>query len=74
MLSGQAFEAGPAVDWLSGQMAACRREGFPWLRVAVDTSWALRPVRGQAGPAPVRGSVRLDLVGLSRPGRLDRRP
>ena len=46
LLSGQAFRAGPAVDWLNGQVTACRREGFPGLRVAVDMSWALRPVTG----------------------------
>jgi anti-anti-sigma regulatory factor len=46
LLSGQAFSAGPAVGWLSGQVAASRREGFPGLRVAVDMSWALRPVTG----------------------------
>jgi anti-anti-sigma regulatory factor len=46
LLSGQAFEAGPAVGWLSGQMTASRREGFPGMRVAVDMSWALRPVTG----------------------------
>jgi len=46
LLSGQAFEAGPAVGWLSEQMTASRREGFPGLRVAVDMSWALRPVTG----------------------------
>ena len=46
LLSGQAFSAGPAVGWLTGQMAASRREGFPGLRVAVDMSWALRPVPG----------------------------
>jgi anti-anti-sigma regulatory factor len=46
LLSGQAFGAGLAVGWLSGQIAACRREGFPGLRVAVDMSWALRPVTG----------------------------
>ena len=46
LLSGQAFSASRAMGWLSGQMAACRREGFPGLRVAVDMSWALRPVTG----------------------------
>jgi anti-anti-sigma regulatory factor len=46
LLSGQAFSAGRAMAWLGGQMAACRREGFPGLRVAVDMSWALRPVTG----------------------------
>ena len=34
------------MGWLSGQVAACRREGFPGLRIAVDMSWALRPVAG----------------------------
>jgi anti-anti-sigma regulatory factor len=46
LLSGQAFTADHAMGWLSGEMAACRREGFPGLRVAVDMSWALRPVTG----------------------------
>ena len=46
LLSGQAFSAGQAMAWLDGQMAACQREGFPGLRVAVDMSWALRPVTG----------------------------
>ncbi len=46
LLSGQAFSAGDAMGWLTGQMAACREEGFPGLRVAVDMSWALRPVTG----------------------------
>jgi anti-anti-sigma regulatory factor len=46
LLSGQTFSAGPAVSWLTGQIAASRREGFPGLRVAVDMSWALRPVTG----------------------------
>jgi anti-anti-sigma regulatory factor len=34
------------MDWLTSQMADCQREGFPGLRVAVDMSWALRPVTG----------------------------
>ncbi len=46
LLSGQAFSASQAIGWLNGQMAACRHEGFPGLRVAVDMSWALRPVTG----------------------------
>jgi anti-anti-sigma regulatory factor len=46
LLSGQQFDAGRAMDWLTAQMAACRQEGFPGLRVAVDMSWALRPVTG----------------------------
>jgi len=46
LLSGQEFDAGRAMDWLTSQMAACQQEGFPGLRVAVDMSWALRPVTG----------------------------
>jgi anti-anti-sigma regulatory factor len=46
LLSGQSFAAGRAVSWLNEQMTACRDEGFPGLRLAVDMSWALRPVAG----------------------------
>ncbi len=46
LLSGQAFSASKAMKWLRGQMAAFRQDGFPGLRVAVDMSWALRPVPG----------------------------
>jgi anti-anti-sigma regulatory factor len=46
LLTGQAFAADKALDWLAGQMAGCRREGFTGLRVAVDMGWALRPVTG----------------------------
>jgi anti-anti-sigma regulatory factor len=46
LLSGQAFRADTAVSWLSGQLESARDEGFPGLRVAVDMSWALRPVTG----------------------------
>ena len=46
LLSGQAFSASQALGWLGGQMAACRDEGFPGLRLAMDMSWALRPVTG----------------------------
>jgi anti-anti-sigma regulatory factor len=46
LLTGQAFRARDAVGWLAGQLEAYRREGFPGLRVAVDMSWALRPVTG----------------------------
>jgi anti-anti-sigma regulatory factor len=46
LLSGQAFSARAAIAWLDGQMTACQQEGFPGLRVAVDMSWALRPVTG----------------------------
>src|SRR4029077_13039514 len=46
LLSRRGVEARRAMDWLTTQMAACQREGFPGLRVAVDMSWALRPVTG----------------------------
>src|ERR1700744_1334335 len=46
LLSGQAFSSAQALAWLGGQTAASRESGFPGLRVAVDMSWALRPVTG----------------------------
>ena len=46
LVSGQAFSAEAAIGWLAGQLASCARQGFPGLRVAVDMSWALRPVTG----------------------------
>jgi anti-anti-sigma regulatory factor len=46
LLSGQAFAADHAMQWLTGQMTASRSEGFAGLRVAMDMSWALRPVTG----------------------------
>jgi anti-anti-sigma regulatory factor len=46
LLSEQTFTADHAMAWLTGQMAACRGAGFRGLRVAVDMSWALRPVTG----------------------------
>jgi anti-anti-sigma regulatory factor len=46
LLTGQGFAADQAMEWLSGQMTACRQEGFPGLRVALDMSWALRPITG----------------------------
>lgn len=46
LLSGQAFAAGHAMSWLGSQMTLCRDGGFPGLRLAVDMSWALRPITG----------------------------
>ena len=46
LLTGQSFEAGQAIEWLTTQLATCRDEGFAGLRVAVDMGWALRPVTG----------------------------
>jgi anti-anti-sigma regulatory factor len=46
LLTGQAFRASSAVGWLAGELESCRQQGFPGLRVALDMSWALRPVAG----------------------------
>jgi len=46
LVTGQVFSAEVAIGWLAGQVASCRELGFPGLRVAVDMSWALRPVAG----------------------------
>ncbi len=46
LLTGQVFSADAAMGWLTGQVKSARQEGFPGLRVAVDMSWALRPVAG----------------------------
>jgi anti-anti-sigma regulatory factor len=46
LLSGQAFRADAAVGWLAGELASSGKQGFPGLRVALDMSWALRPVAG----------------------------
>ncbi|MGN6796290.1 MAG: MEDS domain-containing protein [Streptosporangiaceae bacterium] len=46
ILSGQTFAAGHAVSWLNEQVTACREQGFPGIRVALDMSWALRPIAG----------------------------
>ena len=43
LLDGQAFSAGQAMSWLTREMEACGAAG---LRLAVDMSWALRPVTG----------------------------
>ena len=46
LLSGQVFSADAAIGWLTRQLASSKELGFPGLRVAVDMSWALRPVTG----------------------------
>lgn len=63
VLSGHAFAAGRAMDWLAGQMAACRRQGFPGLRIAVDMGWALRPVPGLEQLPQFEKSVAATLAG-----------
>jgi anti-anti-sigma regulatory factor len=65
LLSGQAFTADHAMKWLTGQMNACRGEGFPGLRVAVDMSWALRPVTGIEQLPQFEESVAAALVGTT---------
>jgi anti-anti-sigma regulatory factor len=65
LLSGQAFSASQAMGWLSAQMAACRHEGFPGLRVAVDMSWALRPVTGVEQLPDFEESVAAALAGTT---------
>jgi hypothetical protein len=46
MLTGQVFSAGRAISWLTREMDSSRDQGFPGLRLALDMSWALRPVSG----------------------------
>src|SRR3984885_15021354 len=46
LLSGQVFSADAAIGWLTRQLASSEELGFPGLRIAVDMSWALRPVTG----------------------------
>jgi hypothetical protein len=46
LFSGQSFHADAAVGWLVRQVASARQSGYAGLRVAVDMSWALRPVTG----------------------------
>jgi len=43
LLAGQVFSAGQAMTWLAREMEGCGQAG---LRLAVDMSWALRPVSG----------------------------
>ena len=54
---GPAFAAGPALSWLTSQPALCRDEGFAGLRLAVDMSWALRPIAGVEQPARFRAAA-----------------
>jgi anti-anti-sigma regulatory factor len=43
LLEGQAFSTDQALTWLAREVAACKDQG---LRLALDMSWALRPVAG----------------------------
>ncbi len=57
LLRGEAFTAGHAANWLHEQMAACRDDGYPGLRLAVDMSWALRPITGVEQLPDFEGAV-----------------
>ncbi|MCK2213773.1 MEDS domain-containing protein [Actinomadura sp. ATCC 31491] len=46
LLNGQAFAVGHAMAWLRDQMEVTSQAGYPGLRVALDMSWALRPITG----------------------------
>jgi anti-anti-sigma regulatory factor len=46
LLTGQVFSADAAIGWLTRQLSSSSELGFPGLRIAVDMSWALRPVTG----------------------------
>jgi len=46
LLTDQAFTMEHAMDWLRGQTARTEQEGFSGLRIAMDMSWALRPISG----------------------------
>jgi anti-anti-sigma regulatory factor len=65
LLSGRAFAADHAMKWLNGQMTACQAEGFPGLRVAIDMSWALRPVTGVEQLPQFEQSVAAVLAGTT---------
>lgn len=46
LLTRRAFHADRAMAWLDDQLATLQNESFNGLRVAIDMSWALRPVTG----------------------------
>ncbi|MEU7898189.1 MEDS domain-containing protein [Nonomuraea sp. NPDC049152] len=46
LLAGQNFAVEHAMGWLRAQMALTESEGYSGLRVALDMSWALRPISG----------------------------
>jgi len=46
LLTRRAFHADRAMAWLDDQLATLQGESFNGLRVAIDMSWALRPVTG----------------------------
>jgi anti-anti-sigma regulatory factor len=40
------FSAERAMEWLRGQLADSRRQGYAGIRIALDMSWALQPMTG----------------------------
>jgi anti-anti-sigma regulatory factor len=46
LVGPQGFSAEQAMDWLRDQLADSRRQGYAGIRVALDMSWALRPMTG----------------------------
>jgi len=40
------FSAERAMEWIRGQLADSRRQGYAGIRVALDMSWALQPMTG----------------------------
>jgi anti-anti-sigma regulatory factor len=46
LVGPQGFSAGQAMSWLRDQLADSRRHGYAGIRVALDMSWALRPMTG----------------------------
>ncbi|MGW0806240.1 MEDS domain-containing protein [Nonomuraea sp. NPDC002799] len=46
LLAGQAFALEHAMGWLRDEIAHTLRGGYSGLRVALDMSWALRPIHG----------------------------
>jgi anti-anti-sigma regulatory factor len=46
LVGPQGFSAGQAIGWLRDQLADSRRQGYAGIRVALDMSWALRPMTG----------------------------
>jgi len=46
LIGPQGFSAEQAIGWLRAQLAESRRQGYAGIRVALDMSWALRPMTG----------------------------
>ena len=65
LLDGQVFSAGQAMSWLTREMDSCRDQGFPGLRLALDMSWALRPVSGVEQLPDFEEKVATALAGTS---------